>query len=49
MKAWTFIGRNKVLKRLYEQGLEKIEISKEPFKGQKDIEVIGKSKIEENN
>ncbi len=47
--AWTAIGRKKVLKRLAEQGLKSIKISKQPFKGQKDIEVIDVSAIIEDN
>lgn len=46
INAWTFIGRKKVLNRLAKQGLEKIEISKEPFNGKKEIEMIDISGIE---
>jgi len=35
IKALTFIGRNKVIERLAQQGLKKIEVSKSIFKGKK--------------
>lgn len=46
MKAVTPMGRNKVLKKLIEQGLHKIEVSKNPFLG--NIEQTKKEMIELN-
>jgi hypothetical protein len=46
VNAWTFLGRKKVLNKLIEQGLKKIEISDKPFKGDKSkIEFVNMSEI----
>ncbi len=45
IKAWTFIGRNKVINRLYSRGLKGIQISKRPFNGEKEIEFIDITEI----
>jgi len=43
---WTFLGRKKVLDKLFKQGLKKIEISNRPFKGDKaEIELIDISEV----
>lgn len=48
LSAWTFIGRNKVLERLAKQGLKGVEISKNPFKGKTNIDVIDVMKTDNN-
>jgi hypothetical protein len=48
--AHTFIGRKKVIKRLLNQGLKKVELSKEPFKDKEaNARFINMSKVDEED
>ena len=49
VKAWTFVGRERVIKRLSDRGLKRIKISRKPFKGEKEIDFIDISEINEEN
>ena len=48
MKAWTTWGRRRILQRLIEQGLHRIEVSKDSFKGDKsssEVEMVDITKL----
>lgn len=47
IKASNYRDRNRIIKRLYDRGLKKIKIYRKPFKGEKEIEFIHISEINE--